>query len=578
MSEPLRKTLEKAVERLYKYIAEYSNEIAAKSVDLTDKSAADAYLEHCNHIYGKLKQTVNEVNNYKQRWERIIAQTPNPVARKAEDDLFTAWSNKEQNFIDGAELAYDIMDSLQKASRTVKMEIPAPQNDNLEDMDEHDGIASNAQDTGYDMIRLPQIEIPTFNGSLEEWPTFNETFMETIHKNRKLPNVLKLTHLMRCLSGDAAKVVAGYPTIGINYPIVWNALKERFGNREQLLNQLNSKLLKLPTCHSEDPRELRKAYDEMARVTRILTAQNIDCNNSQVTTIIETKLPPAVLHELYKTKHEQQIDEWTIDHLLDEINKIVTLKETVNRAMQTHRDSSYNGVRTYEKFGKASQNVLATQHMTKTPRTPCILCGGQHWNDKCIVYKTVSSRMDRLKEMRRCFTCLQEGHMTKQCQRRAFCRACNGTHSSVLCRKTVDMDNPKMNTMEQRRLPELAYPQRQQQRTPRPHPTTGGNAAPIGQRQTQNNALTVQSVTTGVNEAVPALEPKSSILSFQLRRSASSSKLEECSLSSAKTAVSTTFKLRLLNEYTKDNTQETPDNDKGLLGSVLLSNAMDCKM
>ena len=59
--------------------------------------------------------------------------------------------------------------------------------------------------------------------------------------------------------------------------------------------------------------------------------------------------------------------------------------------------------------------VEVTQgHMTNIQGLrPCIFCNGNHYNDECGKFSTLSEQKGRLNQQGRCFVCL--GHVLKHC-------------------------------------------------------------------------------------------------------------------------------------------------------------------
>lgn len=83
-------------------------------------------------------------------------------------------------------------------------------------------------------IRLPRIELPTFEDVYENWHTFYDMFNSLIHSNRDLSNTQKF-HYLRSLKSDAAEVVSSLKISGDNYADAWVRLKERYDNKRLII-------------------------------------------------------------------------------------------------------------------------------------------------------------------------------------------------------------------------------------------------------------------------------------------------------------------------------------------------------
>lgn len=82
--------------------------------------------------------------------------------------------------------------------------------------------------------RLPKLEIFHFDGKLENWPTFRDTFTSLVHSNTDIVDIEKFYYLLSAVSGPALTIVKSMPITATNYSIVWNSLVTRFENKRAL--------------------------------------------------------------------------------------------------------------------------------------------------------------------------------------------------------------------------------------------------------------------------------------------------------------------------------------------------------
>ena len=59
-------------------------------------------------------------------------------------------------------------------------------------------------------VKLPKIELPTFDGDILCWQSYYQSVKVSIVDNSALPDVQKLEYIMRSLRGAAAKSVKGF--------------------------------------------------------------------------------------------------------------------------------------------------------------------------------------------------------------------------------------------------------------------------------------------------------------------------------------------------------------------------------
>ena len=83
-------------------------------------------------------------------------------------------------------------------------------------------------------LKLPEIRIPTFDGILEDWQSFYDSFSSTIDQNEQLTPVQKFYHLRSALTGWAARSIQSLAITESNYAIAIDVLKEKFDCHRQI--------------------------------------------------------------------------------------------------------------------------------------------------------------------------------------------------------------------------------------------------------------------------------------------------------------------------------------------------------
>ncbi|GFU82050.1 uncharacterized protein TNCV_517301 [Trichonephila clavipes] len=93
-------------------------------------------------------------------------------------------------------------------------------------------------------INLPKLHINKYSGNYSEWLDFYNLFESSIH-NYRLSKVDKFNYLKSHLCGNALACINGFPIFDDNYDIALDLLKDRFGNKNMLIDAHLSKLLNL---------------------------------------------------------------------------------------------------------------------------------------------------------------------------------------------------------------------------------------------------------------------------------------------------------------------------------------------
>ncbi|KAL6733761.1 hypothetical protein Aduo_004382 [Ancylostoma duodenale] len=90
-------------------------------------------------------------------------------------------------------------------------------------------------------MKLAPIPIPKFSGKLWEWETFWKSFDHTVH-SRNIDNLFKLNYLLDALEGNAKEAVKHFEISGSTYQLVIEHLKQKYGDKQALVDQLLSNL------------------------------------------------------------------------------------------------------------------------------------------------------------------------------------------------------------------------------------------------------------------------------------------------------------------------------------------------
>ena len=158
---------------------------------------------------------------------------------------------------------------------------------------------TQTQVSGYNISRLPKLNIPFFTGDPLTWQPFWDSFNAAIHSNQVLSNVQKLTYLRAQLQGEAARVISGFPLTSDNYMPSVDLLRSRFAKPHKLVNAHMQALIDLPNP-SNTLTSLQQFYDSVESHTRSLTAlgKNRDSYGDMLVPITLGKLPTEIKRNL----------------------------------------------------------------------------------------------------------------------------------------------------------------------------------------------------------------------------------------------------------------------------------------
>ncbi|XP_068734669.1 uncharacterized protein [Montipora capricornis] len=134
--------------------------------------------------------------------------------------------------------------------------------------DQHDKPVSSFHDNNSSMkptttrinVNLPKLSIQPFNGNQLEWLTFWDSFSAAIDEHTELNNIEKMNYLQNMLKGEAARAIAGLPLTNENYTKAIEILKERFGDKQNIINAYMESLTRA-TPPKDEISSLRIFYD-----------------------------------------------------------------------------------------------------------------------------------------------------------------------------------------------------------------------------------------------------------------------------------------------------------------------------
>lgn len=199
-------------------------------------------------------------------------------------------------------------------------------------------------------IKLPKLDVPTFDGNLLSWKTFWEQFTVSVHIRSKLTDAEKLAYLRHAhKDGSAKSVVEGLSRSGDHYDEAITCLKTRY-DRPRLIHQAHvRKIIEIPSLKDGSGKELRRLHDTAQQHLRALKALGHDPSGSFITSMLELKLDVNTMFEWQR--HSQ--DSADVPHFK-------LLLEFVNLRAQASEASVSDA-------GKKSMSFLRTRRFSLRP-------------------------------------------------------------------------------------------------------------------------------------------------------------------------------------------------------------------
>ena len=146
-------------------------------------------------------------------------------------------------------------------------------------------------------VRLPKLMIQPFKGELTNWVTFWDSYVVAIHSNSSLSDIEKFNYLRTFLEGPALEAIAGLTLTAANYQEAVEVLKQRFGNKQRIIDKHMEVLLGVDAVSSDaNLKALRRLYDTVEAQVRGLKAMGVttETYGGLLSSVMLSKVPPEI--------------------------------------------------------------------------------------------------------------------------------------------------------------------------------------------------------------------------------------------------------------------------------------------
>lgn len=146
-------------------------------------------------------------------------------------------------------------------------------------------------------VKLPIIKLLTFNGRMEEWKRFSETFQSLIYNNDSITRVQKLQYLITSLIGNAAKIIESIELTNENYLVAWTLLTRRYDDPRAIKKKHIQCLFTMSRVEWESSSAIPELVDYTLKHLRILKSMELPIDSWQelIIHMMEIKLDTVTL-------------------------------------------------------------------------------------------------------------------------------------------------------------------------------------------------------------------------------------------------------------------------------------------
>lgn len=292
-----------------------------------------------------------------------------------------------------------------------------------------------------DLLKIPQLQITPFDGRLDKWEAFRESFTHGIHERRNLPAIQKLQYLKSVLRGAPEELIQNFSLTNDNYATAWKLLNDRYDNKQELVVSHLRVIISLPQC--------RQSADDLRRVTNATASSLLALKN--LGRPVAQWDDWVVLHVCEKIDQEsrrmwrqhrancEELATWDeLDKFLQGRIRALTTDVDTSAAKIGNRASSSkvgNGpkIHAHQATTMSKRDQQSASTLGDTQQV-CHCCTGTHLITWCpeFVKMSIPDRRTLASAKSLCYMCLAKGHHSQQCKKQQLCHKCGLKHNTML--------------------------------------------------------------------------------------------------------------------------------------------------
>lgn len=208
------------------------------------------------------------------------------IMERYRECVYSCNGNLDPNVEEDKKISDTIWNDYKTFNRAAKMAITQGQViiDEFQATTKRESLPSliEAQPTTSYRPKLPDIDVPRFDGTLVEFPEFKSLFESLIHNNETVPKAGKMHYLKQALIKDASATLKDMPETAEIYDEAWALVCQNYENYKAIIRQHLDNLFAIPRIESKN-----EISNLLLKVRRILKGVRVCGENpDQWSTII----------------------------------------------------------------------------------------------------------------------------------------------------------------------------------------------------------------------------------------------------------------------------------------------------
>lgn len=293
----------------------------------------------------------------------------------------------------------------------------------------------------------PKINIPYFEGDYQQWVSFKDLFIETIHSNNSLSNAQKMQFLKSRARGEAEKLIQHLQISSDNYITAWDILNHRYNNKKLIFSCHLNNILSLPVLREPSVESIKRMHDTIIESINAIKNLSVEVSTWDpfLVHILSQKLDSQSLND-YLESVSQPRELPNLKEFLDFLEGKFISMETMGRKQESTSQKAYSSYRIKQgQVNKPSYNINKNYNVVQSnnmkmmsaqnaTRPDCTFCQapdhGLYYCEKFLRMPPYLKRK-KVRELNLCQNCLYD-HRGGECMSDKRCKICQGKHNTIL--------------------------------------------------------------------------------------------------------------------------------------------------
>ncbi|VEN60332.1 unnamed protein product [Callosobruchus maculatus] len=287
---------------------------------------------------------------------------------------------------------------------------------------------SAVANTVNNLVKLPPIKIPTFDGQYHNWLEFKDSFLSLVDSNESLTDIQRFYYLKTSLEKDVLTTIKSIEVTANNYQVAWQFLVDRYENKRLIIFNHIKAIMEHPHIVKESHLELRNLYDGVTKHLRSLKSlgEKTDEWDSLIIYIMSSKFDNTTRRDWEDFRYEGNLPTMADLHVfLKKKCEVLEKLDLTRNAKQTDKG----------KLPVPMNKRLHTSNSFASTGTglKCFYCTEPHSIFKCDSFLKLSKaeRISAAKRLNLCLNCLRSSHPTWRCKL-SKCHTCKRAHNTML--------------------------------------------------------------------------------------------------------------------------------------------------